>query len=84
MASATVHLAEVGTTLVSGAAHARFGNVQWRVVAVLALPGAAAAFVGAVLLTSVPGDAPSSRGSPASCCFSARTCSRASRSGSGP
>ena len=56
MASATVHLAEVGTTFVSGAAHARFGNVDWRVVLPLALPGAVAAFFGAVVLTSIPGD----------------------------
>jgi uncharacterized membrane protein YfcA len=56
LASATVHLAEVGTTLVSGVAHSRFGNVDWRVVLPLALPGAAAAFAGAVLLTSIPGD----------------------------
>ena len=56
LASATVHLAEVGTTFVSGAAHARFGNVDWRVVLPLALPGAVAAFAGAVLLTSIPGD----------------------------
>ena len=31
-ASATVHLAEIGTTLASGASHWRFGNVDWRVV----------------------------------------------------
>lgn len=56
MASATVHLAEVGTTFASGVAHTRFGNVDWRVVAPLALPGAAAAFVGALVLTSIPGE----------------------------
>lgn len=56
LASATVHLSEVGTTLVSGAAHARFGNVDWRIVLPLALPGAAAAFAGAVVLTAIPGD----------------------------
>jgi uncharacterized membrane protein YfcA len=56
LASATVHLAEVGTTFVSGAAHTRLGNVDWRVVLPLALPGAGAAFAGAVLLTSIPGD----------------------------
>lgn len=55
-ASATVHLAEVGTTFVSGAAHTRFGNVDWKVVMPLALPGAAAAFVGALVLTAIPGD----------------------------
>lgn len=56
LASATVHLAEVGTTFVSGAAHTRFGNVEWRMVLPLAVPGAVAAFIGAVVLTSIPGD----------------------------
>ena len=32
-ASATVHLAEVGTVAVSAASHTRFGNVEWRIVA---------------------------------------------------
>ncbi|MDO5454688.1 MAG: TSUP family transporter, partial [Corynebacterium sp.] len=32
MASAVVHTAEVGTTLVSGLSHWRFGNVDWKVV----------------------------------------------------
>lgn len=52
-ASASVHLAEIGTTLASGAAHWRFGNVSWPVVARIALPGAAGAFAGATLLSSV-------------------------------
>ncbi len=30
--SATVHLAEIGTSLVSGFSHWRFGNVDWKVV----------------------------------------------------
>ena len=30
MASATVHLAELGTSLASGIAHHRFGNVDWK------------------------------------------------------
>ena len=38
-ASATVHLAEIGTTLVSGAAHWRFGNVDWKVVVKIGVPG---------------------------------------------
>ncbi|TMQ92956.1 sulfite exporter TauE/SafE family protein [Actinomadura soli] len=50
-ASATVHLAEIGTTLVSGTAHWRFGNVDWRVVARIGLPGAAGAFAGATFLS---------------------------------
>ncbi|WUH99860.1 sulfite exporter TauE/SafE family protein [Spirillospora sp. NBC_00431] len=50
-ASATVHLAEIGTTLVSGTAHWRFGNVDWRVVARIGVPGAAGAFAGATFLS---------------------------------
>jgi hypothetical protein len=52
-ASASVHLAEVGTTLVSGASHWRFGNVDWRTVRRIGIPGAIGAFVGAVVLSSV-------------------------------
>ena len=53
VASATVHLAEVGTTLASGTAHWRFGNVDWRTVGLMAAPGAIGAFVGAVALSSL-------------------------------
>lgn len=52
-ASATVHLAEIGTTLASGAAHWRFGNVDWRVVARIGIPGAIGAFAGATFLSSL-------------------------------
>jgi uncharacterized membrane protein YfcA len=52
-ASASVHLAEVATTFTSGVAHWRFGNVDWRTVRLMALPGAAGAFAGAVALTSL-------------------------------
>lgn len=52
-ASATVHLAEVGTTLASGAAHWRFGNIDWRLVLRLGVPGAIGAFVGATVLSSL-------------------------------
>jgi uncharacterized protein len=55
-ASAAVHLSEVGTTLVSGAAHWKFGNVDWRIVGILALPGGLGAFAGATFLSSIPGD----------------------------
>lgn len=55
LASAAVHLAELGTTLVSGASHWRLGNVDWRTVRLMALPGGAGAFLGAVLLSSVDG-----------------------------
>ena len=43
VASASVHFAEVGTTLVSGASHCSFGNVDWRMVGILAVPGAVGA-----------------------------------------
>jgi uncharacterized membrane protein YfcA len=56
IASASIHLAEVGTTFASGLAHWRFGNVDWRVVRRMALPGAVAAFAGATVLSSVDGD----------------------------
>ena len=46
VASATVHLAEIGTTLASGAAHWRFGNVDWPVVAKVGIPGAIGASPG--------------------------------------
>ncbi|KKK04457.1 sulfite exporter TauE/SafE family protein [Micromonospora sp. HK10] len=56
-ASASVHLAEIGTTLAAGISHWRFGNVDWRVVARIALPGAAGAFAGATVLSSVSTEA---------------------------
>src|SRR3954447_22129786 len=52
-ASATVHFAEIGTSLMSGLAHWRFGNVDWKVVAKIGVPGAVGAFVGANVLTSL-------------------------------
>jgi uncharacterized protein len=52
-ASASVHLAEIATTLASGTAHWRFGNVDWKVVSRLAVPGGIGAFVGAVALSSL-------------------------------
>ena len=52
-ASATVHLAEIGTTLISGAAHWRFGNVDWGVVVKIGVPGALGAFVGATVLSGL-------------------------------
>jgi uncharacterized membrane protein YfcA len=50
-ASATVHLAEIGTTLASGFSHWRFGNVDWAVVAKVGIPGAVGAFAGATFLS---------------------------------
>jgi len=50
-ASATVHLAEIGTTLASGLSHWRFGNVDWTVVRRIAVPGAIGSFAGATFLS---------------------------------
>lgn len=55
-ASAAVHAAELGTTVVSGLSHWRFGNVDWSVVLPLSLPGAVASFVGATFLSHLPLD----------------------------
>lgn len=52
-ASASVHLAELGTTAVSGFSHWRFGNIDWRTVRRIGIPGAVGAFVGAVVLSSI-------------------------------
>ncbi|HET6729090.1 MAG TPA: sulfite exporter TauE/SafE family protein, partial [Jiangellaceae bacterium] len=55
-ASATVHLAEIGTTLASGLSHWRFGNVDWRVVRRIAIPGAIGSFAGATFLSMLSTD----------------------------
>src|ERR671920_151565 len=52
LASASVHIAEVGTTAASGVSHWRFGNVDWSKVGPLAIPGAVGAFFGAVFLSA--------------------------------
>jgi uncharacterized protein len=52
-ASATVHFAEIGTSLMSGVAHWKFGNVDWKVVAKIGIPGAIGAFVGAQVLSNL-------------------------------
>jgi len=52
-ASATVHLAEIGTNLASGLSHWRFGNVDWKVVAKIGVPGAVGAFAGATVLSTL-------------------------------
>lgn len=52
-ASATVHLAEIGTTLMSGASHWRFGNVDWKVVGKIGVPGAIGSFLGATVLSKL-------------------------------
>ena len=50
LASAAVHIAEVGTTAVSGISHASFGNVDWSKIAWMAVPGGIGAFAGAYAL----------------------------------
>lgn len=52
-ASAVVHTAELGTTLASGIAHWRFGNVDWKVVGYIGVPGAIGAFIGATILSNL-------------------------------
>ena len=54
--SATVNIAKVATGIVGGASHWRFGNVDRRLVARLAVPGVVGALVGTVILTNVDGD----------------------------
>lgn len=53
--SATVHVAELVTTALSGLAHWRVGNVRWRLVSAIAIPGMVGAFLGATALSNVPG-----------------------------
>jgi uncharacterized membrane protein YfcA len=55
-ASASIHVVKIGTGLMSGTAHWRFGNVHWRAVVMLALPGAVGAFIGAIVLSNIAGD----------------------------
>lgn len=52
-ASAIVNTAQLGTTVVSGYAHWRFGNVNWKIVALIGIPGAIGAFIGATLLSHI-------------------------------
>lgn len=56
MASASIHFAEVGTTLISGFSHHQMGNVDWRTVGILAVPGGVGAFLGAHFLVSLPAE----------------------------
>lgn len=50
-ASASVHFSELGTNLASGLSHWKLRNVDWRVVARMAGPGAVGAFLGATVLS---------------------------------
>lgn len=57
LASASVHLAEIGTSAVSGVSHWRLGNVNTRVLLMIGVPGGIGAFVGAVVLSNLSLDA---------------------------
>lgn len=54
VASASVHAAEVVTTVASAASHVRLHNVERRLALTLAIPGAIGGFLGATLLASLP------------------------------
>jgi uncharacterized membrane protein YfcA len=56
VASASVHTAEVFTTLVSGVSHWKLGNVDKKLVKKLLIPGIIGGVIGAYILTTVPGD----------------------------
>jgi uncharacterized protein len=56
-ASASVHLAKIGTAVASGYAHWRFGNVDWKLVLRLGIPGAVGALLGALLLSRLSAEA---------------------------
>lgn len=56
MASASIHIAELATTAASGISHWKFGNVDKQLVKLLIIPGCIGAFVGATLLSFIPGD----------------------------
>jgi len=55
IASASVHTAEIFTTLLSGVSHFKLGNVKRDLVLSLAIPGVIGGVAGAYFLASVPG-----------------------------
>jgi uncharacterized membrane protein YfcA len=57
LASASVHLAEIGTSGISGVSHWRLGNVDFKVLLLLGIPGGIGAFLGAVVLSNLSLDA---------------------------
>jgi uncharacterized membrane protein YfcA len=52
-ASASVHMAEVVTTGISGFSHWRLGNVDWKLVRRLLVPGVIGGVIGAYVLTTI-------------------------------
>ena len=57
VASASVHLAELGTNIASALTHWKLGNVDWRLVARLGVPGAVGSFAGATFLSKLSTEA---------------------------
>ena len=57
IASASVHLAEIGASGVSGISHWRLGNVDVKILLLLGIPGGVGAFLGAVVLSNLSLDA---------------------------
>jgi len=55
VASASVHIAEVFTTGVSGMAHARYGNVERKLFLRLLVPGTLGAIAGVLVVTQIDG-----------------------------
>ncbi|MDP1716422.1 MAG: sulfite exporter TauE/SafE family protein [Anaerolineales bacterium] len=55
-ASASVHMAEVATTGISGFSHWKLGNVDWKLVRRLLIPGVIGGVIGAYVLTSIDGN----------------------------
>lgn len=53
LASASVHLAEIGTTAASGLSHWRLGNVDMRSLLLIGIPGGVGGFLGAVVLANL-------------------------------
>lgn len=54
-ASASVHIAEIFTTGVSGISHAKFGNVNKQLFVRLLIPGILGGVLGAILVTQIDG-----------------------------
>ncbi|MDO5502604.1 MAG: sulfite exporter TauE/SafE family protein [Actinomycetia bacterium] len=53
LASASVNVAQIATTFISGASHHRFGNVDWSIVRRLSVPGAVGGIAGATFLSGL-------------------------------
>ncbi len=56
IASASVHTAEVFTTLASGLSHWKAKNIDWKIFGRLVIPGVIGGALGAYVLVNVPGD----------------------------